>query len=101
MDLLTATCPNRSCGRPLHVEDEAAERAFRKFSQQHRLRKCPHCGATVKKKEGCNHITCRWGASGKRWWASGICEGTQASVMEGSDGSDLLSQQHRHSLLMT
>lgn len=100
VDLLTATCPNRTCGRPLHVEDEAAERDFRKFRQRHRLRECPHCGATVKKQEGCNHITCRWGASGERCWAPGICEGTQALVMEGSDGSNLLNQQHRRSPLM-
>jgi hypothetical protein len=56
VDLLTAVC--YTCGRPVHVEDEAAERAFREYRQQQRFRECARCGATVEKKEGCNHMTC-------------------------------------------
>lgn len=63
VDLLTATCPHPRCGRPLHVEDAAAEQAFRRFSSQQKLRECPKCGAMVERVHGCNHMTCRRGGS--------------------------------------
>ena len=59
VDLLTATCPHPRCGRPLHVEDAAAEQAFRRFSNQQKFRECPKCGAMVERVHGCNHMTCR------------------------------------------
>ncbi|KAL4433658.1 hypothetical protein ABPG75_000099 [Micractinium tetrahymenae] len=45
VNLLTATCPNRACRRRLHVEDAAAEAAFRSYSRQQRYKECQQCGA--------------------------------------------------------
>ena len=64
VDLATAVCPSPGCGRRLLVEDAAAERAFRSYSQAARFRQCPRCSATVEKLHGCNHMTCRCGGGG-------------------------------------
>jgi len=69
VDLLTATCPHPRCGRRLHVEDAAAEQAFRRYSKQQRYRECPSCGATVERMHGCNHMKCRCVLAG--WPAGG------------------------------
>ena len=57
VDWQRAQCP--SCRSPLHVEDAAADAAFRSYAQRQRLGQCPKCGATVEKTEGCNHMRCR------------------------------------------
>ncbi len=60
VDILTATCPNRGCGRPLHVGDAAADAAFAALQEQHRWKPCPSCGFVVHKVAGCDRMTCRW-----------------------------------------
>lgn len=59
VDLRMAMCPNVSCGRPLHIEDEAAEQHFHNYSQQEGWKQCPGCNHMVEKVLGCNHMRCR------------------------------------------
>ncbi len=62
VDILTATCPNQSCGRSLHIKDDAGDAAFAALREEQGWKPCPKCGFVVHKVAGCNHMTCRWEA---------------------------------------
>jgi hypothetical protein len=48
-----------SCGRILHEGScYQDEKAFKKFINKEKIKKCPKRGFLIKKNKGCNHMTC-------------------------------------------
>ena len=47
-----------SCGRPKHDGLCESEEKLNEFFQKEKIKKCPKCGAFIKKISGCNHIIC-------------------------------------------
>jgi len=47
-----------SCGKPKHEGLCENEEKLNEFFQKERIKKCPKCGAFIKKISGCNHLTC-------------------------------------------
>ena len=47
-----------SCGKPKHEGLCENEEKLNEFFQKERIKKCPKCGAYIKKISGCNHFTC-------------------------------------------
>ena len=47
-----------SCGRPKHDGLCESEEKLNEFFQKEKIKKCPKCGAFIKKISGCNHINC-------------------------------------------
>ena len=46
-----------SCGRPLH-KGKCIDDSIKEYLKTQKVKKCPRCGAYIKKDSGCNHMTC-------------------------------------------
>ena len=46
-----------SCGRPIH-KGKCIEDSVKDYLNKQKVKKCPRCGAYIKKDSGCNHMIC-------------------------------------------